>query len=89
MPGLIPNRHGQQVRAQVVIGVAEAVAGRVGQGEHPRGATTTPTSDAGPLATLDQAAYAGSKARHRAIAVAWALDHLEPEIGGLPTRETR
>jgi enoyl-CoA hydratase/carnithine racemase len=38
------------------------------------------------LAPLDQAAYAASKARHRAIAVAWAMDHLEPEIGGLPKR---
>lgn len=41
---------------------------------------------AGRLTTLDQAAYATSKARHRAMAVAWAQDHLESEISGLPAR---
>jgi len=35
---------------------------------------------AAPLAALDQAAYATSKARHRAMAVRWATELLEPEI---------
>jgi enoyl-CoA hydratase len=36
---------------------------------------------AAPLATLDQAAYAGSKSRLRAVAVEWALGRLEAEHG--------
>jgi enoyl-CoA hydratase len=41
---------------------------------------------AGSLAALDQAAYAVSKARHRAIAVEWASGLLEKETGRLPSR---
>jgi len=41
---------------------------------------------AAPLASLDQQAYAGSKQRHRAMAVEWARARLEPEIAGLPSR---
>jgi enoyl-CoA hydratase len=37
---------------------------------------------AAPLAALDQAAYATSKARHRAMAVEWALARLESELRG-------
>ena len=43
---------------------------------------------AAPLAALDQAAYAVSKARHRAMAVEWATARLETEIGALPSRAT-
>src|SRR5690242_20175330 len=39
-----------------------------------------------PLVALDQAAYAGSKARHRAHAVEWANRLLETEIAELPAR---
>jgi enoyl-CoA hydratase len=39
-----------------------------------------------PLVALDQAAYAVSKARHRAMAVDWATDLLETEIARLPAR---
>jgi enoyl-CoA hydratase len=39
-----------------------------------------------PLAALDQKAYAVAKARHRAMAVRWANDLLEIEIGRLPPR---
>jgi enoyl-CoA hydratase len=35
-----------------------------------------------PLAALDAAAYAESKRRHRAMAVRWADEHLEPELTG-------
>lgn len=38
------------------------------------------------LASLDQQAYAGSKQRHRAMAVEWARARLESEIAGLPSR---
>ena len=41
---------------------------------------------AAPLAALDQTAYAISKARHRAMAVKWAAEQLETEIGALPSR---
>ena len=41
---------------------------------------------AGPLAALDQTAYAISKARHRAMAVRWAAEQLETEIAALPSR---
>jgi len=41
---------------------------------------------AAPLAALDQAAYAVSKARHRAMAVDWATKLLETEIARLPAR---
>src|SRR5213594_4156202 len=41
---------------------------------------------AAPLAALDQTAYATSKARHRAMAVKWAAEQLETEIGALPSR---
>ncbi len=41
---------------------------------------------AAPLVTLDHTAYAISKARHRAMAVEWALARLESEIGALPAR---
>jgi len=37
---------------------------------------------AAPLATLDQAAYATSKRRHRAMAVTWAEARLEEELAG-------
>lgn len=37
------------------------------------------------LRGLDQAAYATAKARHRAMAVRWAEEHIEPELAG-PTR---
>jgi Delta3-Delta2-enoyl-CoA isomerase len=43
---------------------------------------------AGSLARLDHAAYAVSKARHRAMAVDWARGLLEKETGRLPTRAT-
>jgi len=43
---------------------------------------------AAPLAALDQAAYAISKARHRAMVVKWATDVLETEMGALPSRTT-
>jgi len=46
-------------------------------------------SAAASLTGLDQAAYAGSKARHRAAAVEWATKLIEPEIAGLPTRSAR
>ncbi len=39
-----------------------------------------------PLRALDQAAYAGSKRRHRAAVVEWATRHLETEIARLPSR---
>ena len=39
-----------------------------------------------PLAALDQVAYATSKARHRAMAVRWAVDLLETEASELPSR---
>jgi enoyl-CoA hydratase len=38
-------------------------------------------SAAAPLATLDQAAYATSKSRHRASALGWASERLESEMG--------
>jgi len=38
------------------------------------------------LTGLDHAAYAASKLRHRAMAVAWATERLEPELTGLPVR---
>jgi enoyl-CoA hydratase len=41
-----------------------------------------------PLAALDQAAYATSKARHRAMVSGWAADLLETEMAGLPKRAT-
>jgi enoyl-CoA hydratase len=44
---------------------------------------------AAPLATLDQAAYATAKLRHRAVAVRWATEVLESEIGRLPTGTVR
>jgi len=44
---------------------------------------------AAPLASLDQQAYAGSKQRHRAMAVEWARARLESEIAGLPSRAKR
>jgi len=43
---------------------------------------------AAPLAGLDQQAYAGSKQRHRAVAVEWARGRLEAEVGALPARAT-
>ena len=43
---------------------------------------------AAPLAALDQAAYAISKARHRAMVVKWATELLETEVGALPSRAT-
>jgi enoyl-CoA hydratase len=33
------------------------------------------------LRSLDQGAYATAKARHRAMAIRWAEEHLEPELG--------
>jgi Delta3-Delta2-enoyl-CoA isomerase len=36
---------------------------------------------AAPLAALSQPAYAGSKLRHRAVAVRWANETLAPEVG--------
>ena len=42
-----------------------------------------------PLLALDQAAYAGSKARHRAMAVEWANARLESEVSALPARAAR
>jgi enoyl-CoA hydratase len=44
------------------------------------------TAAAAPLCALDQASYATSKARHRAMEVKWVSDLLETEAGGLPTR---
>ena len=41
---------------------------------------------AGTLASLDQQAYAGSKQRHRAMAVEWARERLATEVAGLKTR---
>src|SRR5438093_1648177 len=41
---------------------------------------------AAPLAALDQAAYAGSKARHRVPEVEWATRFLETEINRPPSR---
>jgi enoyl-CoA hydratase len=41
---------------------------------------------AAPLAALNQPAYAGSKLRHRAAAVRWAAELLEPEMAALPPR---
>src|SRR5436309_15081881 len=43
---------------------------------------------AAPLAALDQAAYAISKARPRAMVVKWATELLETEVGALPSRAT-
>src|SRR6185295_18974292 len=40
------------------------------------------TAAAGPLAALHQRAYAGTKARHRALAVQWASKLLESEMTG-------
>jgi enoyl-CoA hydratase/carnithine racemase len=39
-----------------------------------------------PLAALDAVAYAGSKRRHRAMAVEWATARLESELVELPAR---
>lgn len=41
-----------------------------------------------PLLALDKKAYAGSKRRHRAPAVAWAEAQLEKEMTTLPSRAT-
>jgi enoyl-CoA hydratase len=41
------------------------------------------------LVTLDQAAYAGSKARHRAMVVEWAEATLEKEVSRIPVAQAR
>jgi enoyl-CoA hydratase len=43
---------------------------------------------AGRLTSLDLAAYATSKTRHRAMVVKWATEALETEVTGLPARST-
>ena len=50
----------------------------------PDGLLERARAQAGGLAGLDQAAYAASKVRHRAMAVAWAAERLESELSGVP-----
>jgi enoyl-CoA hydratase len=61
-------------------GIVDAVARPAGAAIDQAHAAATP------LAALDQAAYAVSKARHRAMAVKWASELLETEMGRLPAR---